>query len=262
MPRVANTLGVLTLTLLSMMITTQQTEAQGIAVTGVGNAAFEADRVVIRGSLSKEEDDAGDAYSNLQALLSRVDRAGKELAEEMEGFALKPQGVKLDANNPQAAQMGVVMMGGMDAPSTKPKVTASCDLLFVVPAKGIKDSELADAIGRVHSSAKDLGVKFVGDGSNAEMMMAFAFVGQHNSNAAPKPTFYFEVSNATEVEEAAFAAAFANAKKRAETQAKIAGVKLGKVKSIETVIGESASRQAVRKGEHEVSLKVVFEVAG
>ena len=226
--------------------------AQGIVVMGSGSADFKADRMVLKGTLSKESEDAGDALASLQALQARLKKAFAE--SDVEGLEIKQGGVSLGTGGDQNQQMAMVMMAGGNQPDMTPKVRAACEYFFSFPLTGL--TELVESVGRIHSGARELDVKFSTGAVNEQMMVVMALSGQEPPTA--DPAIYFEVGQSAAVEKAAFGTAFQDAQARATAQAMVAGVTLGKVTAIETIEGGDAKRQGSHEGEHEVRIKVTF----
>ena len=176
--------------------------AQGIVVMGSGSADFKADRMVLKGTLSKESEDAGDALASLQALQARLKKAFAE--SDVEGLEIKQGGVSLGTGGDQNQQMAMVMMAGGNQPDMTPKVRAACEYFFSFPLTGL--TELVESVGRIHSGARELDVKFSTGAVNEQMMVVMALSGQEPPTA--DPAIYFEVGQSAAVEKAAFGKAF------------------------------------------------------
>lgn len=209
----------------------------GITVYGSGEASAKPDLVEIGLRATATAELTADAIVKYSDTKRRTLESFDNL--KLERLEVEELGVSLaNGNSAEAMQM---MMRGMPA-DTAGKVQVEISSALVLRLSGIRDKtaeEVMETVGKLLDAARDSGAN-VGP-SAADLNMAYRYGRQ------PEGTLVrFVVRDLDKLREAAYEAAVAEARARAERLAKLNGIKLGEVTSVQevSVSGDEAAAVA------------------
>jgi uncharacterized protein YggE len=215
----------------------------GIEVTGVGEASAKPDAVVIRTYLLVSADAAGDALTKYRDSRRRAIKMIEDLG--VEGLTVSGSGPVVSVNPGSGERAVRVMIDGGNA-DPEPKAVVSETLVARISNVATLDAA-ANAVVKVLDKAKEAGLKT----SILESMMNhdvffFGYQPPATRRDAPDAVGYV-VTDPARLEEAAWAKAMEDGRRRAEMLAKLAGRKLGPAKAIvqEEAPGEKSSFDGV-----------------
>ena len=229
----------------------------GITVDGVGEVELRPEQLVVRVWISGKAEVAAEAH---QAWIQA--RARAQAAYEgagIDGLTIRPQGPTIE----YSAGMGDDMaMQGFVIPGQQQDMESNVNyreqLELVVEGVGeLDDFERGELVGRVLDTALDAGLELGSAGSDIN---PFVFNPVSTSSSEEAGLVSWEASDAFGVEQAACAAALEDARRRAQGLAALAGVGLGRVRSMRVTSLETfwATASAVQRGT--ASMQVVYEV--
>lgn len=211
---------------------------RGIAVTGSGEVKGLPGQIEFHAKLAGSGEIGGDALVKFQEFkrrsLEAVDGLGLEnLKVEFGGFSVTQGG------DPNQAYQQMIFLGGDDgsAETAKPEVAISS--MFRITVGGIaemKEEDVLDLSTRLLDKLSDSGVAVLPN----QQAPSYDEIG----DPYPMPALAtFVLADAAALAEQAREQAFASARASAERLAKLAGVKLGGVVSIQEVSSNSATIQ-------------------
>ena len=199
-------------------------ESPGISVYGAGEVRAKPPRVEIALTAGAGAELTGDALVKYQDSLRRTLTAFDKL--EIKDLKVEQRGLSFASSGGAPAEAYAAAVPG--TPAGKAKIDISRSLRVVLAhADKLPEEELTSVIGKLLDAAKDAGAK-VGEGGDNALLMRM--IGQTGS---PTPVVTFVVEDAQQAREDAYQQAFAQAKARATRLARLAGVELGLVESIE-----------------------------
>jgi uncharacterized protein YggE len=198
-----------------------------ITVTGSGDAKARPTIVEMTAVVSGEAELAADAVvkykdSRRRAVKALEDLKIPSLAIESKGFTLN-QGI--DSNQQQ-----MMMMRGQMPTTSKQRVQVTEPLRLVI--KGVdkmKDEDLMGVVLKVIDAGRDAGLT-VGPGAPNYYQMQMMMQRGDNSGAGMAS---FKIAEPAALREQAYAKAIENARAKAQSLAQLAGVKLGRVTSVQ-----------------------------
>lgn len=216
-------------------------EEAGITVTGTAEVGARPDLVEITLNVSGTGELTEDAIVTYQSALQSTLRAFEEL--NLEGLEVTQQELAIRPRGAPQANVGVVVavpgIGGEQGPAAPVQVSRSLRLVLR-GLRNIDDREVVRIIGKLLDTAKDAGVQ-VSDSAESAVMARLIGIG-----AGTGTGLTFVVEDAESLRRRAYEAAFAQARQRAERLAGLAGVKLGRVVSIEEHEAAPSSEQGVQ----------------
>ena len=201
-------------------------DASTITVSGSGDAKGRPTVVEMGATITGEAELAADAVVKFKDSRRRAVKAIEDL--KIPALAIESRGFTLSQGmDPNQQQM---MMRGQVATNVKSRVVVTEPLRLII--RGVdqmKDEDLMNTVLKVIDAGKDAGLT-VGPPSPTnyyqyQMMMNR---GETNTGIAS-----FKIENATDLREQAYAKAIENARSKAERLAKLSGVKLGRVVSVQ-----------------------------
>jgi uncharacterized protein YggE len=211
----------------------------GISVTGVGVAKGQPSVVEIGARLIGEGDLAADASVKYNDLRKKAVAALDALKDPYLSIEFGGPSVGL-APDPGAPMR---LMQGIATDNAKRRVQISEQVKLVL--KGVEKLEkdrLIAAVLKVIDTARDAGLVLSDAPSNYIQMQLRAQSGQSGDTIV-----VFKIPDRTELETQAYEKAVANARARAERIAKLSGVKLGRVSSVQDqgILPEGNSTQSL-----------------
>ncbi|MBI1374177.1 MAG: DUF541 domain-containing protein [Phycisphaera sp.] len=197
--------------------------ASGITVVGLGHASQAPTVVEIPAMISGEAPLAADAIVKYRGAKQQALKALGEL--KVPGLKIEEQGFRI-AHSTNAQQMMQMMMQGNVQQKMQQKVLVYEEVNIVLEnAPTLKPDELMDTLVKVVDAAKDAGLITTGrELSMIEMQM---------SRGTPTSLVSFKIADPSKLYEAAQEKAYADALRKAERLAKLAGLKLGRAVSIQ-----------------------------
>ncbi|WP_298858899.1 SIMPL domain-containing protein [uncultured Gimesia sp.] len=204
-------------------------ENNGISVIGVGKVEARPSVVELTGLIVGQGQLAGDAVTKFHGNRRRAEAAFKNL--KIPGLEVVEDGMSLYSAM-TASQMQAAMRGMAVNNTQAQELSVSESIkLRITGIEKLNTQELLETIVKIVDSGKDAGV-IIGNKTQS-------IPGVYNPSAAKNTMATFKVINVQKLKEEAFQKAIADAKAQAEKLARLTGVKLGKVISIN---GESDSQ--------------------
>lgn len=211
--------------------TVSAAEGDGISVVGFGSVEAKPSVVELTGVIVGQGQLAGDAVTKFHGNRRRAEAAFKNL--NIPGLEVVQDGMSLySAMNASQVQ---AMMRGMAVNNTQTQQLSVSESikLRITGIEKLSTQELLETIVKIVDSGKDAGV-VIGNNSTASIP------GVYNASQGKNTMATFKVVNLQKLKEDAYQKAIADAKSQAEKLARLTGVQLGKVISIN---GESDSQK-------------------
>lgn len=209
-------------------------EAQGITVMGLGSVEAKPSVVELTGVVIGQGQLAGDAVTKFHGNRRRAETAFKNL--NIPGLEIVEEGMSLYSSL-NASQMQAMMRGMAVNNAESQELSVSETLkLRVTGIDKLSSQELLEVIVRIVDSGKDAGV-IIGNDTSPSVP------GTYNASKARNTMATFKVTDVEKLKEAAYEQAVKDARTKAEKLAKLTGVKLGKVLSVDGV-GDSQKNTA------------------
>ncbi|WP_417384063.1 SIMPL domain-containing protein [Gimesia sp.] len=219
---------------LTMNIPAGAGENQGITVMGLGSVEAKPSVVELTGVVIGQGQLAGDAVTKFHGNRRRAETAFKNL--KIPGLEVVEEGMSLYSSL-NASQMQAMMRGMAVNNTDSQELSVSETLkLRVTGIDKLSSQELLEMIVRIVDSGKDAGV-IIGNDTSPSVP------GTYNPSKARNTMATFKVTDVEKLKEAAYEQAVKDARTQAEKLAKLTGVKLGKVISIDGV-GDSQKNAA------------------
>ncbi|MEX0725962.1 MAG: SIMPL domain-containing protein [Planctomycetaceae bacterium] len=200
----------------------------GISVNGTGKASALPDLVEMGGTVTGDAELAQDAMTKFRNNRRRTVSAIESL--KIDGLVITGGGMSISSGD-ISAQVQQMMMGrGMT--QTPSKVNISEPLTFQMTGiDQAKAEELFETIIKVADAGKDSGIDVRAKPMSAMQMQLQMQMGQSATSALA----LYKTSRVDELKHQAYEKAMQDATANAERLAKLAGVKLGKVLSIQEI---------------------------
>ncbi|WP_417374603.1 SIMPL domain-containing protein [Gimesia maris] len=209
-------------------------ENQGITVMGLGRVEAKPSVVELTGIVIGQGQLAGDAVTKFHGNRRRAETAFKNL--KIPGLEVVEEGLSLYSSL-NASQMQAMMRGMAVNNTDSQELSVSETLkLRVTGIDKLSSQELLEMIVRIVDSGKDAGV-IIGNDTSPSVP------GTYNPSKARNTMATFKVTDVEKLKEAAYEQAVKDARSQAEKLAKLTGVKLGKVISVDGV-GDSQKNTA------------------
>tara|TARA_R110001592_G_scaffold336140_1_gene621391 strand:- start:41243 stop:42028 length:786 start_codon:yes stop_codon:yes gene_type:complete len=209
-------------------------ENQGITVMGLGSVEAKPSVVELTGIVIGQGQLAGDAVTKFHGNRRRAETAFKNL--KIPGLEVVEEGLSLYSSL-NASQMQAMMRGMAVNNTDSQELSVSETLkLRVTGIDKLSSQELLEMIVRIVDSGKDAGV-IIGNDTSPSVP------GTYNPSKARNTMATFKVTDVEKLKEAAYEQAVKDARSQAEKLAKLTGVKLGKVISVDGV-GDSQKNTA------------------
>lgn len=232
---------------------------EGISVSGVAEAKGKPTLVEIGTTVAGDSELAADAIVKYRDARRRAVEALQGL--KIEGMRIEPGGFAVNQGIDNGPVNQAAMQGGTP-PMAKSRVIVGEQLKLVLTnLDKQKDDEVMETVLRVLDAARDAGLQ-VGpplpkQNYNPRMM----FYGTNEPSASPANLLTFKLPDADALREQAYKAAMADARKKAERLATLAGVSLGKVISVKGGTSDNELTSNVYKEiPVKVNLTVQFEI--
>ncbi|MCA9022934.1 MAG: SIMPL domain-containing protein [Planctomycetaceae bacterium] len=210
----------------TMSIPSVAGENQGITVMGLGSVEAKPSVVELTGVVIGQGQLAGDAVTKFHGNRRRAETAFKNL--KIPGLEVVEEGMSLYSSL-NATQMQAMMRGMAVNNTDSQELSVSETLkLRVTGIDKLSSQELLEMIVRIVDSGKDAGV-IIGNDTSPSVP------GTYNPSKARNTMATFKVTDVDKLKEAAYEQAVKDARTQAEKLAKLTGVKLGKVISIDGV---------------------------
>jgi uncharacterized protein YggE len=247
-------------------------EETGIMVSGAGQAKAKPSVIELNATVTGEAELANDAIVKYRDAKKRAIKALEGL--KIEALSIESQGYSV--NQAMDANQQMMMMRGMGGAPGKPKVQVMEQIRLVMKVEKLKEESLMDTVLKVVDTGRDAGL-IVGapPPQNYYQMQMQAQNGQATGLVA------FKIPDTAALREQAYKQAMDDAKAKAKRLADLAGVKLGRILSVQdgglarggtTNVYYNAYGQPMRNDETEltsgsfgditmkVSLTVQFEI--
>jgi uncharacterized protein YggE len=199
----------------------------GIAVSGIGTAMAMPDVARVEIRMQGKAEITDDALVKYHATQKRLTEALEKL--KIENLKISERDLSLSSagagNNSQMMMMGMGNQGGDTATSTEITGILRAELTNL---QGMPKDEIWKVIGKLLDAIRDAGGS-VGP-SSAEMNMAWRY-GRMPSNQSVK----FVLSDLKPLREQAYERAVADARTRGDRLARLSGIKLGRVSSVQEI---------------------------
>lgn len=206
-------------------------EGNGITVVGVGSVDAKPSIVELTGVVVGKGQLAGDAVTKFHGNRRRAVTAFKNL--KIPGLEFVEEGMSLYSSM-NASQMQAMARGMPVNNTASQQLSVSETLkLRLTGIDKLNTQELLETIVKIVDSGKDAGVII---GNNTTPIVP----GSYNPSRARNTMATFKVTNVKKLKDEAYEKAVQDAKNQAEKIAKLAGVKLGKVTSIQ---GDASSQK-------------------
>lgn len=205
------------------VLTVSADEGNGITVVGMGSIEAKPSVVELTGMVIGQGQLAGDAVTKFHGNRRRAETAFKNL--KIPGLEIVEEGMSLYSSL-NASQMQA-MMRGMAVNNTQSQQLSVSEVLKLrlTGIDKLSSQELLETIVKIVDSGKDAGV-IIGNDTTPSIP------GQYNASKARNTMATFKVTNVGKLKEEAYQKAVQDAKTQAEKLAKLTGVKLGRVISI------------------------------
>lgn len=211
---------------ITMTIPSVAGEIQGITVMGLGSVEAKPSVVELTGVVIGQGQLAGDAVTKFHGNRRRAETAFKNL--KIPGLEVVEEGMSLYSSL-NASQMQAMMRGMAVNNTDSQELSVSETLkLRVTGIDKLSSQELLEMIVRIVDSGKDAGV-IIGNDTSPSVP------GTYNPSKARNTMATFKVTDVEKLKEAAYEQAVKDARTQAEKLAKLTGVKLGKVLSVDGV---------------------------
>jgi uncharacterized protein YggE len=218
------------------------TDDTGITVTGTGEVKAKPTSLEIDLQASGNAELTSDALVKYRDALTRVKSAFDEL--KLKGLSVEQRALSIQnngaaANNPN--MVGLMVDGGAQ-PAAKAQIDINRSLrLKVAGLEDMDEEQLTELVGKLLDTAKDAGANVVPGGDGSASMIARMYGQQVSSSVVT-----YVVDDAEEHRKKAYGLAYEKARANATRLADLAGVKLGRVVSVEESpsAGGSTSMQA------------------
>jgi len=203
--------------------TVSAAEGEGITVVGVGSVEAKPSIVELTGLVMGQGQLAGDAVTKFHGNRRRAEEAFKNL--KIPGLEVVEEGMSLYSSM-NSSQMQA-MMRGMPVNNTQAQELSVSETLKLrlTGIEKLSSQELLETIVKIVDSGKDAGV-VIGNDTTPNIP------GSYNASKARNTMATFKITNVDQLKEQAYAKAVQDAKTQAEKLARLTGVKLGKVISI------------------------------
>ncbi|QDV16297.1 hypothetical protein Pan153_09240 [Gimesia panareensis] len=217
---------VLVLSCLAYLPHTSADDENGITVIGTGVVEAKPSVVELTGLVLGQGQLAGDAVTKYHGNRRRAEEAFKNL--KIPGLVIVEEGMSLYSSL-NASQMQA-MMRGMPVNNTQSQQLSVSETLKLrlTGIDKMSSEELLEIIVRIVDAGKDAGVII---GNDTTPMVP----GTYNASKARNTMAAFKIQNVEVLKNKAYAKALEDARAQAETLAKLAGSKLGKVVAINAV---------------------------
>jgi len=209
----------------------------GITVTGSGEAKARPTSVEMSAIVTGEAELAADAVVKFKDSRRRAVKAIEEL--KIASLSIESKGFTLNQGmDPNAQQM---MMRGMAPSTSKQRVQVTEPLRLVIKdVDKMNDEDLMNTVLKVIDAGRDAGLTVGGPMPQNYYQMQ---IMMQQGNAPGMASF--KIADPAALREQAYAKAIENARFKAERLARLAGVKLGKVTSVQDSVVQAPQAQVV-----------------
>jgi uncharacterized protein YggE len=202
-------------------------EDMGITVGGAGTVKGHPAVVEIGARISGEGELAGDASVKFHDTKKKAIAALDALKDPNLSVEFEGPSVAM-ATDPAAQMRAMQGIAGTDAGKQKIQISEQARLVLKVP-EGAEADKLLATVLKIIDAGKDAGLQMGPPPGNFLQMQIRAQTGQGDQGIA-----VFKIPDKSAIEGQAYEKAIADAKSKAERLAKLAGVKLGPVMSVQS----------------------------
>ena len=234
--RPAICVGILAL-LLAPLANAAGEQGSTITVTGTGEAKGRPTLVEMSAIVTGEAELAADAVVKFKDTRRRAVKAIEEL--KIPSLSIESKGFTLNQGmDPNAQQM---MMRGMAPSTSKQRVQVTEPLRLVIKdVDKMNDDDLMNTVLKVIDAGRDAGLTVGGPMPQNYYQMQIMMQQGNTPGMAS-----FKIADSSGLREQAYAKAIENARSKAERLARLAGVKLGKVTSVQDSVVQAPQAQVV-----------------
>jgi uncharacterized protein YggE len=234
-----------------------------ITVDGRGSVTVDPTRLALRASVEAQDEIAADAVRTFQAARERVVEGFA--AAGIAGLEVRGTGARLTYGPQQEEHnmFGNVVVMGVGGTQEPPAAGARFEEQFVLSLTGadaLDDGQKAEALAGLLDTAIDLGMRPASSGGAQQSVVWFAGSQGATSEGPALLTCSLGEEARAAAEERAYAAAMADARRRATALARLAGRALGQVSSIQVLRTSGSWNQASAASTLSAELTVVFEL--
>ena len=211
---------------LTLLLTSSPSFAQGktgIAVKATGTVKLRADVLELEGHVSGNAELAGDAITKYRSNRQRA----IEAIEALQVPALKVHSGRIDITSAMDAAAQQAMMRGMAATANRPLNVSEPLSIRIDGIDKLTNEEIMETLVKILDAGKDAGITL---GAKAGQPAYNPYTGGYNT--AGSALARFRLSDVEGSRQKAFEDAMKNATRQGDRLAKLAGLKLGKVRSI------------------------------
>ncbi len=209
----------------------------GISVKATGTVKLRADVLELEGHVSGNAELAGDAITKYRSNRQRA----VEAIEALQVPALKVNSGRIDITSAMdaAAQQQMMRGGGMATASANRPLNVSEPLSIRIDGiDKLTNDQIMETLVKILDAGKDAGITL---GAKAGQPAYNPYTGGYNTSGSALARF--RLSDVEGSRQKAFEDAMKNATRQGERLAKLAGLKLGKVKSINESAATSPQTQ-------------------
>ena len=198
----------------------------GISVKATGIVKLRADVLELEGSVSGNAELAGDAITKYRSNRQRAVEAIEAL--QIPGLVVKSGRIEIMAMADAAAQQLMMQRGMAVQPSTSSPLNVSEPLSIRIDGiDKLSNDEIIETLVKILDAGKDAGIAL---GAKESQPTYNPYTGGYNTNGSALARF--RLSDVEGARQKAFEDAMANASRQGERLARLAHLKLGKVRSI------------------------------
>jgi uncharacterized protein YggE len=227
---------VVSLALLIVNSTSFAQSRTGISVKATGTVKLRADVLELEGHVSGNAELAGDAITKYRSNRQRA----VEAIEALQVPALKVNSGRIDITSAMDAAAQQAMMRGMAATASanRPLNVSEPLSIRIDGIDKLTNEEIMETLVKILDAGKDAGITL---GAKAGQPAYNPYTGGYNTSGSALARF--RLSDVEGSRQKAFEDAMKNATRQGERLAKLAGLKLGKVRSINESAATSPQTQ-------------------
>jgi len=230
---------------------------EGLIVQGIGITKTRPTQVEIFGSVSAEAELAADATVKFRDARKRALAAFAALKNP--DLKVVAGGVSVSSAIDANAQM--MMMRGMPVASPTSKVRlVEMDHLVLANTDKLESDVLLDKILKILDVAKDAGFQVGPPQATNYYELRMLQMQGNDGNNEQNATVLFKLADGVPFRNAAYKAAIADAREKAQKLAELSGVKLGRVLSLDERGEEGAEKAVAGSSTGDLTLRIVVTV--
>ena len=209
----------------------------GISVKATGQVKLKPDVLELEGHVSGNAELAADAITKFRSNRQRAVEAIEAL--QISGLKINPGRIDITSAMDQAAQQAMMRGMAATASANRPLNVAEPLSIRIDGIDKMTQDQIIETLVKILDAGKDAGVTL-----GAKDTPGYnPYTGQYNTNGSALARF--RLSDVEGARQKAFEDAMTNAQKQADKLAKLAGLKLGKVRAINESQANQNPRQQV-----------------